>query len=89
MPLDLDPGFIKPNAGPVTDAMLQVARTENLDDNVRQLAVEFLITLAENKPQMCRELPGFAKNVIEVSLHSLIVSKPASDVSLTDGNLIL
>jgi hypothetical protein len=62
----LDPGFIKPNAQMVTDAMIAVARADTLDDAVRQLAVEFLVTLAENKPQMCRELPGFAKKVIEV-----------------------
>ena len=63
---DLDPGFLKPNAGLVADAMLKVAEAESLDDSIRQLAVEFLITLAENKPQMCRELPGFAKKFIEV-----------------------
>lgn len=60
------PRFLRKQLAPVTDAMLQVAEADSLEDSTRQLAAEFLVTLAEARekaPGMMRKLPNFSTRI--------------------------
>eukprot|EP01127_Copromyxa_protea_P013419 TRINITY_DN361_c0_g2_i1.p1 TRINITY_DN361_c0_g2~~TRINITY_DN361_c0_g2_i1.p1 ORF type:complete len:890 (-),score=269.34 TRINITY_DN361_c0_g2_i1:66-2735(-) len=63
-----DPGFFQPAISVVVGAMLNVCNATQLQDSTRQLALEFLLSIAENKPKMCLSVDGFAKNIIYVIL---------------------
>eukprot|EP01127_Copromyxa_protea_P013418 TRINITY_DN361_c0_g1_i1.p1 TRINITY_DN361_c0_g1~~TRINITY_DN361_c0_g1_i1.p1 ORF type:complete len:1095 (-),score=333.86 TRINITY_DN361_c0_g1_i1:67-3351(-) len=63
-----DPGFFQPAISVVVGAMLNVCNATQLEDSTRQLALEFLLSIAENKPKMCTSVEGFAKNIIYVIL---------------------
>ncbi|BDA40930.1 Importin-5 [Coccomyxa sp. Obi] len=55
------PRFLRRNLPEISNAMLQVAEAEKLEDSTRQLAAEFLVTLAEARekaPGMLRKLPA-------------------------------
>lgn len=45
---------------------MRIAGADSLEDGLRQLAVEFIVSFTENKPQISKDIPGFAKNIIEV-----------------------
>ncbi|EFN51416.1 hypothetical protein CHLNCDRAFT_59245 [Chlorella variabilis] len=54
------PRFLRRQLPQVVDAMLQIAESESLDEGVRTLAAEFLVTLCEARekaPGMMRKLP--------------------------------
>lgn len=52
--------------------MVNVCNAKQLQDPTRQLALEFLISIAENKPKMCTSVDGFAKNVIYILLQWML-----------------
>eukprot|EP00955_Chlamydomonas_euryale_P026549 280183-Chlamydomonas_euryale.AAC.1 len=56
-------------------AVLQIARAEQLDDATRQLAAEFLVTLCEARekaPGMMRKLPNFVPSLFEMLMTFLM-----------------
>lgn len=67
-----DPGFFRPAIGVVTDAMINVCSAQALEDSTRQLALEFLISIAENKPKMCIAVDGFVKKIIYILLQWML-----------------
>jgi len=80
---DLDPGFLKPNMQLFIDAMMKIAQVKELEDSIRQLAVEFLVTYVENKPAYSRTVQGFIPNLLNVLLHMMLEIK---DISLAEWN---
>jgi len=57
----------------VTGAMLQIAgAADNCDESLRQLAVEFLTTLSETRPQMMRKVPNFIEQLLPVLLNMMM-----------------
>jgi len=78
-----DPGFFKPAISPIVNAMVNICGASQLEDSTRQLALEFLISIAENKPKMCTEVEGFVKNVIYI-LFQWMLEMP--DVALDEWN---
>lgn len=69
---ETDPGFFKPIANHVVDAMFKITTVAELEDSTRQIAMEFLITLAENKTNMCLRLEGFVQNIINILLQWML-----------------
>eukprot|EP00798_Chlamydomonas_sp_ICE-L_P025737 gene25737-11397_t len=62
------PRFLRKQLVEVVQAMLAVARADQLEDSTRQLAAEFLVTLCEARekaPGMMRKLPAFTANLFE------------------------
>ena len=49
-------------------AMLQIASQDTLEDETKNMALEFLVTLAENKPSMIRKYPKFLESVFPIVL---------------------
>jgi hypothetical protein len=45
--------------------------------------MEVLVTLAENKPGLCRKLTGFAKTILEILLKMML---EVHDISLDEWN---
>eukprot|EP01123_Difflugia_compressa_P007967 TRINITY_DN225_c0_g1_i1.p1 TRINITY_DN225_c0_g1~~TRINITY_DN225_c0_g1_i1.p1 ORF type:complete len:1096 (-),score=260.74 TRINITY_DN225_c0_g1_i1:411-3698(-) len=80
---ELDPGFIKPNAPMVIDAMIKIGQVKTLQDSTRQLAIEFLVTFVENKPTFSRSIPGFIPNLLNILLHMMLEME---DITLESWN---
>eukprot|EP00993_Chasmostoma_nieuportense_P006746 NODE_73_length_3445_cov_194.109705_g67_i0.p1 GENE.NODE_73_length_3445_cov_194.109705_g67_i0~~NODE_73_length_3445_cov_194.109705_g67_i0.p1 ORF type:complete len:1068 (-),score=282.68 NODE_73_length_3445_cov_194.109705_g67_i0:240-3272(-) len=52
----------------VFQSMLQIAASEALEDNVRQLSVEFLLTCAENGPRSAKKVPQFLEIIFPLAI---------------------
>ncbi|KAG1673229.1 hypothetical protein FOA52_013109 [Chlamydomonas sp. UWO 241] len=69
------PRFLRKQLVEVVQAVLQIARAEQLEDATRQLAAEFLVTLCEARekaPGMMRKLPNFVPNLFETLMMFLL-----------------
>lgn len=82
-PLELDPGFYKPYVNHVLDAMFKITTVPELEDPTRQIAMEFLITLAENKTSMCAKVENFVQNLINILLQWML---ELEDTPLSEWN---
>jgi len=60
--------FFNKYATQVMSAMYMIAKTENLDDSVRHLAMEFMISLAEASPSLVKRLPQFVEQVFPLCM---------------------
>eukprot|EP01087_Luapelamoeba_hula_P021903 TRINITY_DN773_c0_g1_i1.p1 TRINITY_DN773_c0_g1~~TRINITY_DN773_c0_g1_i1.p1 ORF type:complete len:1105 (+),score=203.93 TRINITY_DN773_c0_g1_i1:1361-4675(+) len=69
---DIEPTFMRPHIATVVNAMLTIANTAQLSPPIRQLGLEFLITLAEQRAGMVRKIPGFVQNLVPVILNFMI-----------------
>jgi len=69
--VDLDVKFLRPEMHNICELMLQVAQADSLDDDVRQLSVEFLVSTAEKVPGMFRKL-GLAEQVLPVAMSFML-----------------
>lgn len=69
---ELDAGFLKNSASMVTDAMIKIGQATTLEENTRQLALEFLITFIENKPTLSKNIPGFVGSFVLVLLQIML-----------------
>jgi hypothetical protein len=80
---ELDPGFMKPIVGPVVETMFKISCAKNLEDATRRLALEFLVTLVENKPRMFQSMPRFANTIIDLLLQMML---DIPDISIQEWN---
>ncbi|GHP09304.1 hypothetical protein PPROV_000804100 [Pycnococcus provasolii] len=72
---EMDPRFLRGMLVQMANAMTTLARTEQLESATRQLAMEFLVTLAESRdkaPGMIRKLPDFVNNLFQSLLLFLL-----------------
>ncbi|KAL6068524.1 Importin-5 [Balamuthia mandrillaris] len=69
---EVEPTFLRPHLATVINAMLTIANTSQLADAIRQLGLEFLVTLAEQRPGMVRKIPSFVQNLIPVVLNFML-----------------
>jgi len=76
---ELDSGFFKPSLNVVFDAMVKIVQVADLDESIRQLAMEFLVTYAENKPNLCRQAPGLVQNLIGLTLQMMLEIEEEED----------
>jgi len=66
------PRFFINHMSEITDAMKQISKAQNLDDTVRQFALEFLICLCESSPGMTSNKPEFIKTILELCFQLMI-----------------
>jgi hypothetical protein len=64
--------FFKKHATSVIGAMYTIAKTANLDESVRHLAMEFMISLAETSPSMVKKIPQFVDNVFPLCMTMML-----------------
>lgn len=64
--------FFKKHASTVVGAMYQIAKTENLDDSVRHLAMEYMISLAETSPSLVKKIPQFVDNLFPLCMTMML-----------------
>ena len=53
--------FVRPHLGACLERMTQIAENTQIDDGCRGSALEFLISLSEHAPGMCRKDPNFPR----------------------------
>lgn len=64
--------FFKKHATTIVGAMYQIAKTSNLDDSVRHLAMEFMISLAETSPSLVKTIPQFVDNLFPLCMSMML-----------------
>ena len=66
--------FFRPHAQAVVEAMTHISNTAELEDRVRQLALEMMVTMAGAAAPMCRALPEnmFVGSVLPVLFNMLL-----------------
>eukprot|EP01119_Soliformovum_irregulare_P006133 TRINITY_DN1791_c0_g1_i1.p1 TRINITY_DN1791_c0_g1~~TRINITY_DN1791_c0_g1_i1.p1 ORF type:complete len:1082 (-),score=281.10 TRINITY_DN1791_c0_g1_i1:40-3285(-) len=69
---ELDPTFLRPCLNEIIPAMQHIATVASLEESTQQLGVEFLITLAENKPGMARRHPKFVDTLVPILLKMMV-----------------
>eukprot|EP01116_Phalansterium_solitarium_P017028 TRINITY_DN409_c0_g1_i1.p1 TRINITY_DN409_c0_g1~~TRINITY_DN409_c0_g1_i1.p1 ORF type:complete len:1122 (-),score=363.84 TRINITY_DN409_c0_g1_i1:247-3201(-) len=67
-----DAVFLKPHLALLINAMLTIGNTASLEDDTRQMGLEFLVTLAEARPAMVRKQPKFFENVLQLVLSMML-----------------
>uniref|UniRef100_A0A7S3C1U5 TOG domain-containing protein n=1 Tax=Haptolina ericina TaxID=156174 RepID=A0A7S3C1U5_9EUKA len=65
------PKFLKKHIQACVGGMLQIAENGNLEEATRQLALEFVLTTAENNPAI-KKLDGFCKQGVKVALGMML-----------------
>jgi len=69
------PQFLRKQLAEVVRSMLQIADSESLEEGIRHLALEFLITLSEAReraPGMMRKLPQFIGRLFAILVNLLL-----------------
>eukprot|EP00301_Raphidiophrys_heterophryoidea_P019932 c4748_g2_i1.p1 GENE.c4748_g2_i1~~c4748_g2_i1.p1 ORF type:complete len:1121 (+),score=367.41 c4748_g2_i1:106-3363(+) len=64
--------LLKPHLNQITQAMLTVASHAQIDDDLRNLALEFLLTVVTNNPPACRKLPTFAETMFSIVISRML-----------------
>ncbi|KAH9315236.1 hypothetical protein KI387_023863 [Taxus chinensis] len=75
------PQFFRKQLPEVVSSMLQIAEAESLEDGMRHLALEFLVTLSEAReraPGMMRKLPHFIAKLFAILVNLLLDIEDAS-----------
>lgn len=67
-----EPLFFRPAIGNFCELMAKVITTQTLEDNTRQYALEFLVTLCEVKPGMMRKVPNFINSLFNICMAMLL-----------------
>lgn len=66
------PGFFTKHANNIIAAMFQIAKTADLDDSVRHLATEFMISLTEKSPSLIKKIPSFVDNLFPLCMSLML-----------------
>ena len=66
---DFNMSFLRPNVLNVIELMLLIAKSEQLDESIRHLGVEMMITIVESKPGMTRKIPNFLQELFSLLLN--------------------
>lgn len=66
------PAFFKHHATTVIGAMFQIAKTEAVEENVRHLAMEYMVSLAESSPAMVKKIPSFVDNLFPLCMQMMV-----------------
>ncbi|KAL0479253.1 importin-beta [Acrasis kona] len=64
--------FFSKHATQVMGAMYMIAKTDNLDDSVRHLAMEFMISLIETAPSFVKKLPQFVDQIFPLCMNLML-----------------
>ena len=66
------PTFLKKHVQGCVTGFINIASNVELEDSTRHLALEFLLTVAEQTPTVARKLPGFCASVVPVALQMML-----------------
>jgi hypothetical protein len=69
--LDFGIAFVRPCINQIVTAMFQIAGAP-VDNSLRQLALEFLVALTENRPAYGRKLKDFPNNIAQLVLSMML-----------------
>ena len=69
---EAQPKFLTPNLAECVTGMIQISSNEALDESTRHLALEFLLTVAEQQPTQARKMAGFCASVVPVALTMML-----------------
>ncbi|KAL9651599.1 hypothetical protein ABK040_001544 [Willaertia magna] len=64
--------YFKQHGNQVVTAMYQIASTPQIEDSVRHLAIEFMISLCENAPSIIRKIPNFIDNLLPLCMNLML-----------------
>ena len=64
--------FLKKHIQPCVTGFINIASNLELEDSTRHLALEFLLTVAEQTPTVARKLTGFCAAVVPVALQMML-----------------
>jgi len=70
--LDAEPRIWRSQLGLAATLMLSVSSTAALEENTRQLGLEFLVVAAEKLPGPCRKLGTYVRSVLPVALGMML-----------------
>jgi len=70
--LDAEPRIWRSQLGMAANLMLSVSSTAALEENTRQLGLEFLVLAAEKLPRPCRKLGTYVRSVLPVALGMML-----------------
>ena len=80
-----EPAFFRAQLGAVVDAMVQIASSDALEDETRQVALEFLTVCAEQLRGPCRRLPQFRNQVISICMKMMTEIEDKQEWYSTDS----
>jgi len=81
---DVQPAFLQPHLNDITQAMVQVAGADaSLDEQLRQVGLEFLTTVCESFKRLVRKLPQFVETLVPIVLKFMLT---LPDVDLNTWN---
>lgn len=69
---ETEPRFFLPQLNNVFQLMFQVANAEDLEDNTRQMGMEFLLSMAEKTPSQCRKIPSFVSTLLPIGMKMML-----------------
>eukprot|EP00298_Acanthocystis_sp_HF-20_P014614 c20843_g1_i1.p1 GENE.c20843_g1_i1~~c20843_g1_i1.p1 ORF type:complete len:1114 (+),score=510.20 c20843_g1_i1:83-3343(+) len=64
--------LLKPYLGQFVEAMAVIASQQNVDEGIRRLAVEFLLTVSANCPVFCRKLTNFTETLFQIAFQFML-----------------
>jgi len=64
--------FLKRHLAECVTGMIAIASNTSLDDSLRHLALEFLLTIAEGAPTLARKMPRFCADTVPVALAMML-----------------
>lgn len=64
--------FLKKHLPECVNGMISIASNMSFDDSLRHLALEFLLTTAENAPTLARKMPRFCSDAVPVALAMML-----------------
>jgi hypothetical protein len=76
---EADPLFFRPQIGPLCHLMSNMVTSADLEEVTRQYALEFLVTLCEQKPGMMAKVPNFFPQLIKICVQLLFEVEQDSD----------
>eukprot|EP00906_Rhabdomonas_costata_P025796 RCo036847 len=78
------PRLLQRNLPEVFAAMLQIAGSEQVEDSVRQLAVEFCLSYAENATRQTKKVPQFLETLFPMAMRWVSTVEEEPDWGVTE-----
>eukprot|EP00871_Galdieria_phlegrea_P002659 jgi/Galph1/3394/GphlegSOOS_G2049.1 len=69
---DSESKYFKKFVAPYGEFMAKLASESSLDEGIRQEALEFLVSISEKLPNVCKKTRNFVSNVFQVSLSMML-----------------
>uniref|UniRef100_A0A0G4GAE1 TOG domain-containing protein n=1 Tax=Chromera velia CCMP2878 TaxID=1169474 RepID=A0A0G4GAE1_9ALVE len=81
-----EPGFFKPSLQGTVAHMMQIGREKQLENGVRQLALEWLLQMAASRPKLCTKLDGFIPGMVGLCMEYMLEIREDAGWMDADGD---